>query len=193
MLAMRGRGGLLPEQTWDADPLPWRRLEPGRPTGSAMPLAWAHSELIKLAVTSAGGIPVEQLQLVRSRYQDGANRQSDRWFWRDPTPVTSLPSGRTLVVTDMQGFTLHYGFDTWDPSTITERPSAPLGLGLFGVTLTPTDLQAHHSLQFVRRYDDGSWESSRQHDVALQTGPAAAVRLDPRHVAALAAAGIGTR
>jgi hypothetical protein len=64
---------------------------------------------------------------------------------------------------------------------------------LFGVTLTPTDLQAHHSLQFVRRYDDGSWESSRRHDVGLQTGPAAAVRLDPRHVAALAAAGIGTR
>jgi glucoamylase len=191
MLAMRGRGGLLPEQIWDADQLPWRGLEPGEPTASAMPLAWAHSELIKLALTSAGGTPIEQLQVVTSRYRSGAVPQSARWFWRDLTPVTSLPSGRHLVVADTRGFALHYGFDNWDPSTIAERPSAPLGLGLFGVTLTATELQGHQSLQFVRRYEDGGWESSRRHDVALQAEPAAAVRLHPRHVAALVAAGIG--
>src|ERR1700760_294804 len=39
MLAMRGRGGLLPEQIWDANPLPRQNLWPGQPTGSAMPLA----------------------------------------------------------------------------------------------------------------------------------------------------------
>src|SRR5581483_5370617 len=50
MLAMRGRGGLLPEQVWDSGQLPGRNLRPGQPTGSAMPLAWAHSELVKLAV-----------------------------------------------------------------------------------------------------------------------------------------------
>jgi glucoamylase len=189
MLAMRGRGGHPPEQVWDAGPLPWRGLEPGRPTASAMPLAWAHSELIKLAVTRATGTPVEQLQLVRSRYQGAGVPRSDRWFWRDATPVTSLPAGRTLVVADPQGFTLHYGFDDWDPSTVAERPSAALGLGLFGVTLTAADLDGRRSLQFVRRYDDGGWESARQHDVALQAGPAAATRLHPRHLAALTAAG----
>jgi glucoamylase len=191
MLMMRGRGGLLPEQIWDAGPLPWRGLEPGAPTASAMPLAWAHSELIKLALTRASGTPVEQLQVVTSRYQGGAIPQSARWFWRDRSPVTSLPSGRDLVVADTQGFTLHYGLDDWDPATIAEQPSVPLGLGLFGVTLTPGDLRQHQSLQFVRRYDDGSWESSPRHDVALRTGPQVAVRLHPRHVAALSAAGIG--
>ena len=29
MLAMRGRGGLLPEQIWDANPLPWQNLSAG--------------------------------------------------------------------------------------------------------------------------------------------------------------------
>ncbi|HTQ90421.1 MAG TPA: hypothetical protein VMK84_13115 [Streptosporangiaceae bacterium] len=68
MLAMRGRGGLLPEQIWDANPLPWQDLWPGQPTGSAMPLAWAHSELIKLAVAVATKKPVELLTLVSDRY-----------------------------------------------------------------------------------------------------------------------------
>jgi glucoamylase len=193
MLAMRGPGGLLPEQIWDADPLPWRRLEPGLPTGSAMPLAWAHSELIKLALATARRRPVEQLELVTSRYPGGTVPRSARWFWRDLTPVASLPAGRDLVVADTRGFALHYGFDDWDPSTIAERPSAPLGLGLFGVTLTAAELQGRQSLQFVRRYEDGSWESSRRHDVALQAEPAAAVQLHPRHVAALVAAGIADR
>jgi glucoamylase len=191
MLAMRGRGGLLPEQVWDADPLPWHGLEPGRPTASAMPLVWAHGELVKLAVTRATGAPVERLRLVTSRYQGAGVPTSGRWFWRDATPVTSLPAGRTLVVADTQGFTLHYGFDDWDPSTVAERPSAPLGLGLSGVTLPPADLQGRSSLQFVRRYDDGSWEGARRHDVALQAEPVAAVPLHPRHAAALHAAGVG--
>jgi hypothetical protein len=158
-----------------------------------MPLAWAHSELIKLAVTRATGSPVEQLRLVTSRYQRAGVPRSDRWFWRDATPVTSLPAARTLVVADTQGFTLHYGFDDWDPRTVAERPSAPLGLGLFGVTLTAADLEGNRSLQFVRRYDDGNWESVQRHDVALHAGPAAAARLHPRHLAHLTAAGIRGR
>jgi glucoamylase len=35
--------GLIPEQVWDADDIPDRGLFFGRPTGSAMPLAWAHA------------------------------------------------------------------------------------------------------------------------------------------------------
>jgi glucoamylase len=40
--AMTSLGGMLPEQeqVWDADPVASRRLMPGRPTGSAMPLVW---------------------------------------------------------------------------------------------------------------------------------------------------------
>ena len=97
MLAMRGRGGLLPEQIWDANPLPWQNLRPGQPTGSAMPLAWAHSELIKLAVAVATGKPVELLALVSDRYR-AIVPASQTWFWRDASPVQALPAGRTLVV-----------------------------------------------------------------------------------------------
>ena len=36
---MASPGGMIPEQVWDADPIPERRLYPGGPSGSAMPLA----------------------------------------------------------------------------------------------------------------------------------------------------------
>ena len=40
--------GLIPEQVWDGPDLPERGLHPGQPTGSAMPLVWAHAEYLKL-------------------------------------------------------------------------------------------------------------------------------------------------
>jgi glucoamylase len=40
--------GLIPEQVWDVADIPERELYCGCPTGSAMPLVWAHSEYIKL-------------------------------------------------------------------------------------------------------------------------------------------------
>ena len=176
MLAMRGRGGLLPEQVWDAGPLPWQNLRPGQPTGSAMPLAWAHSELVKLAVAVAAGKPVELLALVADRYH-AAVPASPSWFWRDASPVLALPAGRSLVVAESRPFTLHYGFNDWSPVTISERDAQPLGLGLFGVTLAPADLAGQASLQFVRRYPDGTWEPSTRHDVTLGTPGPATVRL----------------
>ena len=43
-----GPGGLLPEQVWDQADIPERGLVFGEPSGSAMPLVWAHAEHIKL-------------------------------------------------------------------------------------------------------------------------------------------------
>lgn len=188
MLAMRGRGGLLPEQVWDAGQLPWQGLRPGQPTGSAMPLAWAHSELVKLAVAVAAGRPVERLGLVADRYH-ATVPASPSWFWRDASPVLALPAGRSLVVAGPGPFTLHYGFNDWNPVTISERDAQPLGLGLFGVTLTPADLAGQASMQFVRRYPDGSWEPATRHDVTLGTPGPATLRLSGAHLSLLAAAG----
>jgi hypothetical protein len=45
------------------------------------------------------------------------------------------------------------------------------------------------SLQFVRRYPDGSWEPATRNDVALAASALAAVHLSPAHLGAIAAAG----
>ncbi len=41
-------GGLLPEQIWDTPDMPELELFFGKPSGSAMPLVWAHAEYVKL-------------------------------------------------------------------------------------------------------------------------------------------------
>jgi glucoamylase len=155
-----------------------------------MPLAWAHSELVKLAVAAVAGRPAELLTLVADRYH-AAVPASPSWFWRDAAPVLALPAGRSLVVADPWPFTLHYGFDDWNPVTISEREAQPLGLGLFGVTLTPADLAGRASLQFVRRYRDSGWEAATRHDVTLGTSGPATLRLSGAHLGRLRAAGNG--
>ena len=48
MESFASRGALLPEQVWDAPDNAVLGLARGQPTGSAMPLAWAHAEHVKL-------------------------------------------------------------------------------------------------------------------------------------------------
>jgi glucoamylase len=174
MLAMRGRGHLLPEQVWDANPIPWYGLRPGEPSGSAMPLAWAHSELIKLVLTATSGRPVELLEAVAARYAATAPAAAT-WYWQDVAPVQVLPAGRSLVVQDARPFTLHFGFDGWNG--VTDLSAQPLGLDMYGAALDPGELAGHASLQFVRRYAD-HWEPADRHDVVLG-GPAVTGRRLP--------------
>jgi glucoamylase len=62
---------LLPEQVWDHQPPSGSgpEFQPGEPTFSATPLAWAHAQYIRLAWSIDAGAPVETPQLVACRYQ----------------------------------------------------------------------------------------------------------------------------
>jgi glucoamylase len=62
-------GQLLPEQVWDAADIPERELFRGRPTGAAMPLAWAHSEHVKLLRSLADGRVFDMPPQPKQRYQ----------------------------------------------------------------------------------------------------------------------------
>jgi glucoamylase len=48
MESFANEGGLISEQVWDSPDIPERELHFGRPSGSAMPLVWAHAEYLKL-------------------------------------------------------------------------------------------------------------------------------------------------
>lgn len=77
MAQMAGKGGLLPEQVWDSDEIPERGLYLGQPSGSAMPLVWAHAEFIKLALSIAAGAPVDRLARRTWARYDGRKPQLD--------------------------------------------------------------------------------------------------------------------
>ena len=97
MSATAGPSGMLPEQVWDDAPIPSRRLYPGRPTGSAMPLAWTHAEFIKLTVSRQRGTTSDCPRAVFERYRGGM-RLPRTTVWSERAPVVEYITGRDLLV-----------------------------------------------------------------------------------------------
>ncbi|HEX5283961.1 MAG TPA: glycoside hydrolase family 15 protein [Bryocella sp.] len=60
--------GMIPEQVWDAEDIPERFLFNGHPSGSGMPLAWAHAEYIKLLRSLHEGAVWDCIPDVQQRY-----------------------------------------------------------------------------------------------------------------------------
>ena len=160
MAAMSGPAGLIPEQVWDADPIPERFLEPGKPSGSAMPLVWAHAEFVKLAFARDAGRPLELLDAVVDRYH-GTRPQAACWHWRDAVPFDALPRGRALQVERPSPFTLHLGFDGWNVPH--DRAAVALPFGMYGVRLDADELVGRTTLEFTLRDEaSGAWSPDRQ-------------------------------
>jgi glucoamylase len=156
-------GGLLPEQVWDTAPIPALELAPGRPSGSAMPLLWAHAEFLKLLVAREQGRPVELLQAVQRRYGDlsgaagaSAPRAVAAHHWRNEVPLIHLPRGRDLLIEDRVPFSLHFGVDRWQ--RIEDRAARPQPFGLWAARLTGAELAHATELNFTRCFAHG-WEN----------------------------------
>jgi len=71
MRAQASDGGMLPEQVWDGADIPERELFNGRPSGSAMPLVWAHAEYAKLIRSLHDGRVFDMPQQAYERYVRG--------------------------------------------------------------------------------------------------------------------------
>jgi glucoamylase len=146
MTRMTGASGLLPEQVWDTDPIPQRGLEPGKPTGSAMPLVWAHAEFIKLLIARHQRRPIELLSSVERRYH-AQRPEAATWHWREAQPFDVLPAGRALLIENLEPFCLHYGFDGWHG--IADRPSLVQAFCTHGVRFDSAAVAGHSVLDFT--------------------------------------------
>jgi glucoamylase len=165
MIQMSGRAGLIPEQIWDAAPIPEHWLEPGKPSGSAMPLLWAQAEFLKLVRAEKEGRPIELLEVVKRRY-GGRSPSASVWHWREDMPFTGLPQGRSVLIESQKPFRLHFGFDGWQ--SVEERPAEPIGFGMFGVRLDPADLVHRSRVDFTwRDTDSGEWRN-KDFSIALR-------------------------
>ncbi|MHB1479868.1 MAG: glycoside hydrolase family 15 protein, partial [Acidithiobacillus ferrooxidans] len=126
MAAMTGNGGLLPEQIWESDAIPEKGLFPGHPSGSAMPLVWAHGEFVKLCHSAAQGHPVDRPAQTWKRYQ-GKAPKIDYRIWRLRQRPRQLPAGQDLRVLLRAPFTVHWGSNGWQ--AIQDTESEDWGLG----------------------------------------------------------------
>jgi glucoamylase len=155
MVRMASSGGMLPEQIWDAAPIPSRGLEPGRPTGSAMPLAWAHAEYIKLVVSRSLGRPFDRPECVWQRYS-GRRPRLERVIWCAHAPASELPEGAALTLAVTAPATFRWGFDGWQD--ISERRTTATALGLHTVEIDTSRLKSGRALDLTYRLEpSGEW------------------------------------
>lgn len=164
MVRMASPGGMLPEQIWDAPPIPSRGLEPGRPTGSAMPLAWAHAEYIKLVVSRSLGRPFDRPERVWQRY-GGRRQRLERVVWCAHAPASELPEGAALTVAATAPATFRWGFDGWQD--IHEERTTATSLGLHTVEVDTARLKSGRSIDLTYRLEPGEEWVGRDFRIAV--------------------------
>jgi len=125
MAMMTGSAGMIPEQVWDTDPIPERGLYPGKPSGSAMPLVWAHAEFIKLAMSRTLGFPCDRPEAVWQRYR-GRRPEPLAVIWTPRFPVAALRPGQRLRVCLREPAVVHCGTDGWQQ--VADIPTRESGL-----------------------------------------------------------------
>jgi glucoamylase len=112
MEAFASDGHLIPEQVWDSDDIPERELYRGRPSGSAMPLVWAHSEHIKLLRSLREERVFDMPPQPYQRYQVEGVRSSLR-VWRLNQKCRTLAAGKILRVELPRPARIHWSDDDW--------------------------------------------------------------------------------
>ena len=154
--------GMLPEQVWDAEPLGGFR--PGKATGSAMPLAWAHAEFIKLALSRAAGQPVDRPAAVWARY-GGVRPDAGCAIWTPGAPLGRCTAHAGLWLVLPQPARLHLGYDGWDD--VADRFTVVCGPGLHGLRLDAAQLAGRSQVDFTW-FDlhEGRWHGAT-YSVAL--------------------------
>jgi glucoamylase len=166
MAQMTGKGGLLPEQVWDSAAIPERDLYPGQPSGSAMPLVWAHAEFIKLALSIAAGAPVDRPARTWARY-GGRHPQLDYALWQPRQRVKQLVAGQELRVLLSEAAQVHWGKNDWQnpADVITED----WGLG-YVARLQTKELVAGEHIDFTFYWLDRKVWQGENFQVVVITG-----------------------
>jgi glucoamylase len=146
MESFAGTPGLLPEQVWDAPDLPERELHNGSPSGSAMPLVWAHAEYVKLLRSLRDGRVFDMPPQTVQRYQ--RQRVSvPFWPWRFNHKCRSMAAGKSLRIELPAPARIHWSGDGWQ--TVRDTETRDSGLGIHFADLPTCALPSGTAVDFT--------------------------------------------
>jgi glucoamylase len=127
MAAQASPGGMLPEQVWDAADLPEKELFNGHPSGSAMPLMWAHAEYIKLIRSLRDGAVFDTPPQPVERYLVG-RLESKVALWRFNLKCRNIPAGYLLRIEVLTPSVVHWSSDQWNTAQDISTSETPAGI-----------------------------------------------------------------
>ncbi len=136
--AQTSPGGLIPEQVWDAPDLPEHELTNGHPSGSAMPLVWAHAEHVKLLRSLSDGRVFDLPPQTAARYS-ASSTPARVGLWRFNQKCRSFGAGQVLRVETKSPARVHWSPDGW--KTVSDMDTTDSGLGMYYADL-PTETLA---------------------------------------------------
>ena len=154
--AFANRGHLLPEQIWDKADIPDHELTFGHPSGSAMPLVWAHAEYVKLARSLGEDRIFDMPPQPVERYQKQDTR-SEYAIWRFNQKIRRMPQGKHLRIETLAPAVVHWSTDGWKTSQ--DDSTHDTGLGVHNLDLDVSDLPASSVILFTLFWNESQkWE-----------------------------------
>jgi glucoamylase len=158
MESFANEGGLIPEQVWDSADIPERELYFGRPSGSAMPLVWAHAEYLKLRRSLHDGRIFDlPPQTVRRYLEDDV--EAAHSVWRFNHRIRLMPVGMILRVETLVPAVVHWSDDEW--LTVTDTKTHDVGLAIHSADLATATLRAGARIHFTFYWPDAQrWENT---------------------------------
>lgn len=157
--------GLFPEQIWDAEDIPEKQLFTGKPSGAAMPLAWAHSEYIKLCRSLKDKKIFDMPPQTRKRYVI-EKRISNIVIWNFNTLFNYIPKGKVLRIECMTSATIHWSLDNW--VTINQMLTSDSGLGIYFADLPTANLDHDQNISYTFYWHDAKTWENRKYQVAIE-------------------------
>ena len=149
-------GGLISEQVWDQPDIPARELYFGRPSGSAMPLVWAHAEYLKLQRSLLDGQVFDLPPQTVDRYIK-QNTKSMLALWRFNHKTRKMESGKILRIESLTEAVIHWSDDDWQ--TTSDAKTVDTKLGIHYADLPTMGLPKGGSVQFTFYWPEaGCWE-----------------------------------
>jgi glucoamylase len=151
-------GGMLSEQVWDSDDIPERELFRGRPSGSAMPLVWAHAEYVKMCRSLQDGrvfdMPPQPVQ--RYLVEKIGSRLA---VWSFNNKRQTIETGKTLRIETLAPALVQWSSDNW--MTVEECASRDTGLGVHLADLETAGLSGDSQIVFTFYWPQASrWEAT---------------------------------
>lgn len=161
-------GGMLPEQLWDADDLPDGKMKRGSPTGSAMPLCWAHAEYATLVRSHKDGVCFDRIEPAYQRYAK-ARTGSKMEMWTLAHQLQRIVQGKTLRIITEKAATIHWSFDGW--ATANDLATRDAGFGCWFADLPGDQLRVGDRVLFTFLWQEG-WEGKDfQVEIAASNQP----------------------
>lgn len=158
-------GAMLPEQIWDEPDIPEKRMYNGRPSGSAMPLVWAHAEYIRLLRSERDGKVFDGVAPVFARYVEQGTK-SDLNIWQFGHKLrAALTTERLRIEVYDAPARVRWTADEWAHEQDAELTDE--GLGVYALEFAPETFRRGDVLKFTFYWTEAQRWEERDFEIAI--------------------------